>query len=313
MKKIGLGVVLLVTFFAGAVLIVPRMRTNEIHSWELVREHLAPGKFVQTGPYTTHYRVKGEGPPLILLHGFLYHSMTWDRVLDALALKFRVYALDLLGFGYSSRLESGDYSYSLYAEQVRQFMDALGLTTASVVGHSMGGGTAIQFAVQHPERVDKLILVDSAGLPRPPSVTERIYALPFLGEFFLALPPKANLKRTLQSLVFHDPTLVTDAYVDAVGQPLQIVGSGRAVLNILRSRMAGGLRVEVERLGGVGKPILLLWGREDKLLPLALGEEMHRLLPGSRLEVLDGVGHNPHEEAPEKATDVLVEFLRAPR
>src|SRR5260370_28301115 len=115
--------------------------------------------------------------------------MTWDRVLDALALKFRVYALDLLGFGYSSRLESGDYSYSLYAEQVRQFMDALGLTTASVVGHSMGGGTAIQFAVQHPERVDKLILVDSAASPPPPSATPRAMPRPLLSDFVLPPPP----------------------------------------------------------------------------------------------------------------------------
>src|SRR5260370_15518544 len=117
--------------------------------------------------------------------------MTWDRVLDALALKFRVYALDLLGFGYSSRLESGDYSYSLYAEQVRQFMDALGLTTASVVGHSTGGGTAIQFAVQHPERVDKLILVDSAGLPPPPSRAAPNYPLPLPRPFFVPVPPHA--------------------------------------------------------------------------------------------------------------------------
>jgi len=124
----------------------------------------AQGKFVDLDGHKTHYIEKGEGEPIILLHGFFFDSYLWAENIDALAKNNKVYALDLWGFGYSTR-ELLDYSYQLYVDQVLRFMDHLDIRRASLVGQSMGGGTAIVFCLQHRQRVNKLLLVNSAVYP----------------------------------------------------------------------------------------------------------------------------------------------------
>src|SRR5262249_29753140 len=123
----------------------------------------ATGKFVDLAGRRTHYIESGDGEPVILLHGFNYDSYLWAANLDALAQHFKVYALDLWGWGYSTR-EPLDYGYPLYADQLLLFMDSLGIERASLVGQSMGAGTAIQFCVQHPHRVYKLVLDAEVGI-----------------------------------------------------------------------------------------------------------------------------------------------------
>ena len=144
----------------------------------------AHGKFVDLDGRRTHYIEKGEGEPVILLHGFFYDSYLWAANIDALAQHFKVYALDLWGCGYSTR-EPLDYGYQLYADQVLLFMDRLGIQSASLVGQSMGAGTAILFCVQHRQRVNKLLLVDAAGLPNLLPRMGNFFNLPGVGEFFL--------------------------------------------------------------------------------------------------------------------------------
>ncbi|MEE8372329.1 MAG: alpha/beta fold hydrolase, partial [Dehalococcoidia bacterium] len=144
----------------------------------------ATGKFIDLGGNSTHYVEKGEGEPVILVHGFFYDSYMWNKNIDALAKRFKVYALDLWGFGYSSR-DPMDYSYPLYADQLLGFMDALNIQKASLVGQSMGGGTCILFAVRHRDRVNKMILVDPAGMPNPLPLLGKMANLPKVGEFLL--------------------------------------------------------------------------------------------------------------------------------
>jgi len=309
MKKFIIAVVVLCVVLAGAVFIVPLVTSQEVYTWEEAKGHIAPGQFVQAGTDATHYIVRGEGPHLILIHGFLYNTIMWKEVMEPLAKGFRVHAIDLLGWGYSSRLKEGNYSYQLYADQLLKFMDALGITQTSIVGQSMGGGTAILFATQHPERVRKIVLVDAAGLPNPLPLAGRIFALPYLGEFLLSLPRHAVLRKNIQDLFFYDPTRVTNEYMEGVERPFQIKGSGRTVLNILRTLDFGSLSPEIHKLGEMGKPILLLWGREDKAVPLPLGEEMHKILKGSEMKIIEKAGHIPHEEHPEEAARLMIDFL----
>ena len=163
----------------------------------------AQGKFVDLDGHTTHYIEKGEGEPVLLLHGFFYDSYLWAANMDALAESFKVYALDLWGFGYSTR-ELLDYGYQLYADQVLLFMDSLDIQRASLVGQSMGGGTAILFCVQHRQRVSKLLLVDPAGLPNPLPLRGRFFGLPRIGEFLFGLNTDAIRKRNLGGFWIHN-------------------------------------------------------------------------------------------------------------
>jgi pimeloyl-ACP methyl ester carboxylesterase len=233
----------------------------------------------------------------------------WDANIDALARHFKVYALDLWGCGYSTR-QPLDYGYPLYAEQLRLFMDHLGIPHASLVGQSMGGGTAIKFCVQHRERVDKLLLVDVAGLPNPIPLMAKVFNLPGMGELFMGMKTNAIRRKGLSDNFIHDKKLITAEYFDEVTRAHKIEGNTEAGLTILRKRFFDKLSDEIDRLAGMDVPTLVVWGREDRAIPLSRGEEMHRLLKGSRLEILDHAGHVPNFERAEAFNQLAVDFLR---
>lgn len=269
----------------------------------------AQGKFIDLGGRKTHYIEKGEGKPLILLHGFFYDSYLWAENIDALARHFKVYALDLWGCGYSAR-EPLDFGYAQYAEQVRLFMDAMGIERASFAGQSMGAGTAIKFCVQHRHRVEKLVLVSAAGLPNPLPAMAKFFNLPVIGEFFLGLNTDVFRKTALKDVFIHDKRLVTDRYYENVTRPQKIEKSMEAGLKIQRNEFFGTLSDEIRALGEMAVPTLLVWGREDKAIPLRLGQEMQRILTGSHLEVLDAAGHVSNFEQAERFNQLAVTFLR---
>ena len=275
---------------------------------DLWADKYAQGKFIDLGGRKTHYIEKGEGKPLILLHGFFYDSHLWADNIDALAQRFKVYALDLWGCGYSAR-EPLDFGYPQYAEQLRLFMDAMGIERASFVGQSMGAGTAIKFCVRHRHRVEKLVLVSAAGLPNPLPAMAKFFNLPMIGEFFMGLNTDAFRKIALKDIFIHDRALVTDRYFDDVTRPQKIENTIAAGLKIQRNEFFDTLSEEISALGEMDVPTLLVWGREDKAIPLRLGREMHRLLKGSQLEILDNAGHVPNFEQAARFNQLAVGFL----
>lgn len=280
--------------------------SQPLDTW--ARKH-ARGKFVDLGGRRTHYIEKGAGEPVILLHGFFFDSYLWAENIDALARHFKVYALDLWGWGLSTR-EPLDHGYPLYAEQVLQFMDSLGIGRASLIGQSMGAGTAIRFCVQHRQRVNKLLLVDAAGLPNPLPLLARICNLPRVGELLMGLKTDVVRKVALRQVFLHDPRLLTDDFFENATLGHKVAHSTDVYMGIMRKQFFGTLRDEIDRLGPMDVPVLLVWGREDKAVPLQLGEEMHRRLKGSRLEVLDNAGHVPNFERAEEFNLLAVDFLR---
>lgn len=269
----------------------------------------APGEFVDLPIGRCHFIERGEGDPVLLIHGFLYHTIMWEPVAGTLSESFRTFTIDLMGWGYSERREDRDYDYRLYARQVLEFMDAKGLAKASIVGQSMGGGTAIRFACEHPDRVSKLVLVDPASLPNPVPLIGRIFALPLMGETLSVIGGDALRGANIKDLWFYRKELVTRDYVKAVTGPLRIKGSTWTLLNILRTLDFGSQTEQVNQLAELDIPTLIVWGREDKAVPLSCGQQMHRTWPKSELMVLDNAGHTPHEEYPELFLERVVPFL----
>ena len=274
---------------------------------EWAKKHAA-GKFTDLDGHSTHYLEKGAGEPVILIHGFFYDSYTWHNNIDSLADGFKVYALDLWGFGYSTR-KPMDYGYPLYADQLLKFMDALNIQKASLIGHSMGGGTSIFFTVRHRDRVNKMILVDSAGMPNPLPLLGKIANLPKVGEFMYGLNSNFLRRMTLGTTLIYDREHITDSYFENVTRFHKIRGTTEAMLKILRKQFFHTLADEVYRLGEMDVPILLVWGRHDKTIPLERGQEMHSILRGSRLEVLEQVGHCAHDEGAERFNQLAIDFL----
>lgn len=268
----------------------------------------AAGKFIDLGGNSTHYVEKGEGEPVILVHGFFYDSYMWNKNIDALAKRFKVYALDLWGFGYSTR-NPMDCGYPLYADQLLRFMDALNIQKASLVGQSMGGGTCILFAVRHRDRVDKMILVDPAGLPNPLPLLGKIANLPKVGELLLGLRGDFYRKMVLGMLWIYGKGFITGSYLENVTRFHKIRGTTEVSLSILRKQFFDKLSDEVHRLGEMDVPILIVWGRQDKAIPLERGQEMHRILRGSRLEILERAGHCPHDEQSQEFNQLALDFL----
>jgi pimeloyl-ACP methyl ester carboxylesterase len=256
----------------------------------------------------THFVTKGEGPPVVLIHGFNLDHNTWCANIGVLARHFTVYAVDLWGSGFSTR-EPLDYGFDLFSEQIDLFLDHVGLERAHLVGHSMGGGTSIALSVAHRDRVDRLVLVDSVGIPRPTLLRERLFRLPWLPEFLQSLPTDFIRKKNLRDFWIHDPELLTDEIYAKLTGYQKIEGTTRAGLEILRRDFFNTLDAEVDRLGELGIPTLLVWGRHDVSVPVANGRIMQEKIPGSRLEIFERSSHLPNFDEPDRFNDLVVGFL----
>lgn len=175
-------------FIAALIIIFPALSSNETLTYDDAVKGLAKGKFTEVNGRRVHYIEKGEGRPLILIHGFLYHTVMWKKSIDDLAKKYRVYAIDLWGWGYSERLNPREYSFALYGAQVEGFIRKLNIQRPVLVGQSMGGGISVYVAAHHPELVGGLILVDPAVIPYPSTFTAKIYQLPLWGNSSIPSP-----------------------------------------------------------------------------------------------------------------------------
>jgi len=310
MRKIVLIIIIVVCVLALTIVILPKVTSKETCTYKEAIQQFAKGQFITLDGKKVHYVEKGNGKPIILIHGFLYHTVMWKKNMDALAEKSKVYAIDLWGWGYSERLEPEEYSFELYGEQVTGFMDAMNIKEATLVGQSMGGGISVYVAAHHPERVDRLILVDPAVIPFPTTAIGKIYQLPFIGEFLNAIPGDALMKSNIKSTYFYDKNKVTKEYVKEVLQPACIKGSYAGAMYILRNVLKPPyVEAEANLLAKMNKPILIIHGREDKAVPLDRSEALDDLWKGSKLVVFERAGHIAHEEYPDRFNKLAIDFL----
>ena len=260
------------------------------------------------------YRAAGSGPAILLIHGMAGSSATWREVMPALAKKYRVIAPDLLGHGESAK-PLGDYSLGAYASGLRDLMGVLGETQVTVVGQSLGGGVAMQLAYQHPELVERMVLVGSGGLGREVNIILRALTLPGADLLMpLAFNSYARAAASKVGSLLHRTGLVAP-HVEEMWhayRALTEVENRHAFVRTLKSVVdPGGQSVSAkDRLYlTAAMPSMIIWGDRDPIFPVALGYRAHELMPGSRLEILQGAGHFPHVEQPLAFLSVLEDFL----
>ncbi|MEX1107086.1 MAG: alpha/beta fold hydrolase [Ilumatobacteraceae bacterium] len=260
------------------------------------------------------YRRAGGGEVVLLIHGLAGSSRTWRDVQPALSSSFDVIAPDLLGHGESAK-PLGDYSLGAFASGMRDFLAVLDVPSATIVGHSFGGGVAMQLAYQHPELCDRLVLVGSGGLGREVSWLLRSVTLPGAEHLMPLVFPKpvadlgGAVGRVLSGLGVRSPRLAEmwRSYSSLAGAP-----NRKAFVRTIRTVIEpGGQMVSaLDRLYMAAHlPTLIVWGERDDIIPVAHGRHAHEAIPGSRLVVMEGVGHFPHLEAPAEFLDVLTDFL----
>jgi pimeloyl-ACP methyl ester carboxylesterase len=267
-----------------------------------------PGSFIDIDGRRVHYVQAGQGDPVVLIHGWNGSTFSMRYAIPELAQRHRVIAIDLLGYGFSERPQDGDYSVAGLGTLVARVMDALGIERAAVLGHSMGGAIAMWFAIHYPERVERLMLVDSATVSemfraRNVGVAWRPVA-PLFAPLFLN---RSVIQRALRGAV-HDRAVLTPEMVDGHLRPLRVKGHLRAQLKQLIDR-----RRDVPfDPASIRAPTLILWGEHDRVIKLSTGEQLARTIPNARLVVIRSAGHLPMEEQPELCNRELLAFLEEP-
>ena len=261
------------------------------------------------------YRIAGDGPPVVLIHGMLNSSRHWEAVAARLADRHTVIAPDLLGHG-DSTAPRGDYSLGAHAAGIRDLLAAIGVDRATIVGHSLGGGIAMQYFWQFPDRTERLVLVSSGGLGAEVSPMLRTAALPPASWLLAAasdhrvLGAVAGLARLLRARGSRR-SVYLEQFVRAL-RPLGQPGAREAFVHTLRSVIdVHGQRVSAEdRLYLLeAMPTLIVWGGRDNTIPIDHGRAAHAAIPHSSFRVLPDAAHFPHLEDPAGLADVLAEFI----
>jgi pimeloyl-ACP methyl ester carboxylesterase len=273
-----------------------------------------PTDYVRLHGHRIAYRRVGTGPALLLIHGMAGSSETWGEVLPLLTDRYTVVVLDLPGHGQSDK-DHGDYSLGAYASVLRDLLAVLAIERATIVGQSLGGGIAMQFAYQYPECCDRLVLVDSGGMGREVSWMLRVLALPGVELVMpLLFPPFARDWGNAAGRFF-DSRGISSA---RISEPWHAFASltepenRRAFLRTVRAVIEpGGQAVSaIDRLYLTSEvPTLIVWGAEDHIIPVAHAYAAHEAMPESRLSIIEGAGHFPHVEDPVQFARVLGEFM----
>jgi pimeloyl-ACP methyl ester carboxylesterase len=261
------------------------------------------------------YRVAGDGPPVVLIHGMVNASRHWAAVAERLAERHLVIAPDLIGHG-DSATPRGDYSLGAHAAVIRDLLSALGIERATMVGHSLGGGIAMVYFWQFPERVDRLALVSSGGLGDEVSPLLRSAALPGASAL-ISLATHRRVTGTLDraGIALRERGSWIGAQLQAVARalrPLESPGQREAFVQSLRAVIdRHGQRVSAtDRLYLLrDMPTLIAWGERDRTIPLEHGVAAHEAIPGSRFVTIPGAAHFPHLERPDELAGALLEFV----
>ncbi len=270
--------------------------------------------FVRAGTIRTRFRALGDsGTAVVLLHGLGDSADIWKPNIEALASGHRVFAPDIVGFGYTDK-PAIEYIPDVFLRFIGDFLSVLDIERCHLVGHSFGGGLALGFALAHPDRVEKLVLVSSAALGPEATWPLRLSTLPLLGPWILH-PVRRILSVFFRRLVY-DPAVITEDFVELRYRLLLPRENRRTLLKVLRSLLTlRGVRPDLlnpilENLGRIRNPTLIIWGTHDRILPLRHAYRAKEKIPDATLHIFEKCGHMPSYEYPEKFNDLVTAFLR---
>ncbi len=264
-------------------------------------------RFVDVGGLRVHYRDEGQGPAILLLHGTGSSLHTWDGWTAALAARHRVLRMDLPGFGLTGPSRDGDYSIPALVAFVEAFRARVSADAVTVGGNSLGGLIAWSYAAAHPERVRELILLDAAGYPIDrPALLFRLASTPVLSSLLALLDPGPLVDKTLRD-AYGDPRKITPELAERYRRLSLRAGNREAFVARVRTPYVD----RTADLHALRVRTLVMWGREDRLIPVSHAARFAADIPGAQVIVYDGVGHAPMEEIPERSAADAEAFLSA--
>ena len=309
-RRIAIGVVALAVIVGGLLVV---FQVPDIPVADLRAKYGSPAsQYVTLAPGTVvHLRDEGprDGFPIVLLHGSNASLHTWEPWTQRLKSRYRVISFDFPGHGLSGPVPSHDYSTAAYVGITEAVVAKLGLARFAIAGNSMGGGVAWNYTAAHPEKVAALVLVDAVGMPEPRNTSLpigfRIARIPVLRTVLVSVVPRSMIETSLHQTVSVQG-IVTPAMVDRYWELLRYPGNREATLD----RFAGYKgSANTGALKTITAPTLILWGRGDKLIPVESADWFSHQLPNARVTVLDGVGHIPMEEAPDRSMAPVLKLL----
>jgi len=271
-----------------------------------------PLQFVSVNQHRTAYIRHGQGPPLVLLHGYAGAMWNWEHQIEPLGRHFTLFIPDVLGHGLTDKPHLA-YTSAVYLEWLRGFLDAVGIERTHIAGNSMGAGLALGLALTYPARTDRLILI--SGFPAQAltrirgSYLELIYRLG--SGWLFALGYRCLGRRAFRQFlgnVICDPARITPAVVERCYRLRKDHGQAWPLWSSLRHLNEWEAHF-APRLKDITAPVLILWGRDDRFLPVAIGHELHRMIPHARFTVIPQAGHLPMWEQPADVNRLIIEFL----
>jgi pimeloyl-ACP methyl ester carboxylesterase len=309
---IGLGILVALIVVAFVIL-----RTPDTDRQAMVAKYGAPpSQFVTLRPgLTVHYRDEGPrgAPVVMLLHGSNADLHTWDAWTADLARDHRVIRFDQIGHGLTGADPGGGYAPQTFADDVGRMADKLGVGRFVLAGNSMGGGIALRFALAHPERLDGLVLIDSAGAPRLGKPAGNIgFTLarnPVGGWLMTRITPRSLIAKSLHQTV-RNQAIVSEAMIDRYWELLRFPGNRAATVARFSQPMP---TFPADQLARLAMPVLIQWGADDPLIPLAAGQWLHRAIPHSSMIVYPSIGHIPMEEATGQSVADLRGWMASPK
>jgi pimeloyl-ACP methyl ester carboxylesterase len=264
-------------------------------------------QFIPIDDMDVHYRIEGQGPPVLLIHGTASSLHTWDDWTNMLTNTHTVIRLDLPAFGLTGPRADRDYSMDSYVGFLHRFIrDVVDTDSITIAGNSLGGAIAWNYTIAHPERVAKLILVDATGAPRDkelPFIFE-IARTPGMSWLLEKITPKSVIKSNLEEVYFDD-SKITDALVDRYYEMTHRPGNRQAFVD--RARL--DLMNDTDRIGEIQCPTLILWGREDLWIPVEDADFFNQQIANSKVIIYDNAGHVPMEEIPDATCKDVIDFL----
>lgn len=303
-KKIFIGLLMLVLVLFGVFYQPDRSVDDLIPLY--TNEN---SRFVSLFGMNIHYRdegVRSDSVPLVLIHGTSSSLQTFEKVVDSLKKYRRVITLDLPGFGLTGPNEENQYSCSYYANFLTTFFKFIDVSVCDIGGNSLGGGVAWYYTVAHPTKVRKLFLIDAAGFPNHnlnATLGFKLASTPVLNNLIKYITPKFIIKKSLEG-VYGDTSLVTQELVDRYHDMAIRKGNRNALISLFNNRR----KLDYSKLSTITCPTLIIWGEQDALIPVANAYLFEKYIKGSKLIVLQDVGHVPNEEVPKIVAELILSF-----